>query len=183
MNYELRIKKRWDSERGFTLVELMISLFIVVSLGAVVMNIFLATLRGSRKSTVVNKVRQNGNYAVSTMSREIQYSQITSLCDGSITNSVSIRNQSGQDVTYSCATDNITRFEAPGTTGSLLDSSSVRFTNGTQCQIVCSDDGISTSPPQVTIQFSLSAIANNSLPENNVTIPFKTSVVLRNYTQ
>ncbi len=60
---------------GFSLIELLISIFILLSITSVVMAVFVAGLRGSTRSSIEIEVRQNGQLALAQMSRMIRSSK------------------------------------------------------------------------------------------------------------
>ena len=53
----------------------MIALVVIGSFGSIVVNIITSSFRGTSKTDVINKVRQNGNYAISQMSKMIAYAK------------------------------------------------------------------------------------------------------------
>ena len=188
----------FNSQKGFTLVELLISIVIVGTFGTIVVNILASTFRGSSKTDVINKVRQNGNYAISEMARKIRYAKTF---DGARVNAVSawtcdiippppapppaparynevkITLFDGTETTFSCEAETI---NASGV--SLMDAvgpaSLVRLSPGT-CFFTCQRAGISDSP-QVGINFTLVARTVNNFVEKQATIPFKTTIKARN---
>src|SRR5689334_9954461 len=89
-------------------------------------------------------------------------------------------------ITITASDDNQTVYSCPVTSGgsissnsaSLVDTSIVSVSN---CSFTCSQPSLN-DPPTVTINFSLSALGGGNLIEGKTTIPFQTSVTMRNYT-
>lgn len=64
------IKK--NKQKGFTLVELLVVISIMVVLGVIFTNILIDTLRGKNKVNAVNQVKQNGQVVLDKLSNEIR---------------------------------------------------------------------------------------------------------------
>ncbi len=62
-------------KNGYTLVELLAVIFILVAVGTIISSILTSVLRSSNKSTNIELVRVNGNNAIAQMSRMIGYAQ------------------------------------------------------------------------------------------------------------
>ena len=160
---------------GCTLIELMIALFIVVSIGTVIFSIFFMTLRGSKKSVTISQVRENGGYVISQMSRTLQFSLDATPCEGETASSITVTTQDRVTTTYACTPTNITSL-TNGVTRSYLNTSQVSLLD---CELSCTDSGPSI-PKRINIGFTLTSASNSQLAENRVEIPFQTTVVLRN---
>lgn len=70
----MRVKLRFldRSLPGFTLVELLVGLLLILTIGTIVFSIFTATLRGTNKSLSLNALRQSGSTAMDQISRGIR---------------------------------------------------------------------------------------------------------------
>lgn len=115
------------NNKGFTLIELLIVMSVMVIVGGLVAAIMIASLRISNKSTTLNDVRQNGDFAISQMTKIIEYGQfldhVVDSANNSFTNcvpadaqnpppvpppappysSVAIVNPDGGQTTFACA--------------------------------------------------------------------------------
>jgi type II secretory pathway pseudopilin PulG len=113
-----------QNEKGYTLVELLAVIFILVTVGTIIASILTSVLRSSNKSTNTETVRANGNYAIAQMSKMITYAQkIEGYSDGSSSytdcvpkpsqpigkhyQSVQIKSFDGGITTFSCANSQI----------------------------------------------------------------------------
>ncbi|HYM65201.1 MAG TPA: type II secretion system protein [Candidatus Sulfotelmatobacter sp.] len=188
------MKKIKNSQKGYTLVELLAVIFILVSVGGIITSILITSLRGSNRVTTVNEVRQNGNYIIGQMSKMISYARnfdgvstdginYTTDCTVQIPPSptptpepvsysyIKITSFDGGDTVFSCSPNAIASNGAD-----LIYTANL---NVSSCNIYCSQEGISGTPV-INIQFTLTKINSGLFVENQTTIPFDTSVVLRN---
>src|SRR3989344_4471058 len=60
---------------GFTLVELLVVILVIFSVGVLISSVLFSALRGANKTNTIDLVRRNGNSAITQMSRMIRYSQ------------------------------------------------------------------------------------------------------------
>lgn len=184
------------NNKGFTLIELLAVMVILLSIGSIIAAILFSSLQGSTKSNTVNTVRQNGYFALTQMATMIR--QATRL-DGVSTDGVNyitdcstsptqykyikiISSDNGQ-ATFSCSkintVDTIASQSGILTPISLLDTASVSVVS---CSITCTRN-TSGELPIIGIQFTLSQYTPTGItpfPEKTATIPFQTSVILRN---
>ena len=65
-----------QNKKGFTLIELLASIAVIVVIGSVIAGIIKSSLRGSNKTNTIEAIRQNGNYALSQISKNIEYAQV-----------------------------------------------------------------------------------------------------------
>lgn len=167
-------------ERGYTFIELLAVVSIFSVIGIAIMSILFTTLRGSKKSEVLVTLKQNGDFALSQMSNNIRYAEsldIPASCTTPVTTktiTISSATDNGQ-TTYACpavATDGITSNSA-----SLVDTNAVAVT---ACDFVCTQQS-AYDPPTINITFTLTPKNANGLPENTGTLPFQTSVTMRNF--
>lgn len=208
-NLELRIK----NNRGYTLVELLAVIVIMVVVGSIVATIIVNSLRGTSKTNVLNSVRQNGNYTILQMSKMIAYAQYfngvspdgttySTNCTGlSATpspspspsstplptptstptpyKSIKITSFDGGVTVFSC---NGSADTPPNTiasnSASLIDTSAVSLVSNS-CYFTCTQNSFGL-PPTIGINFTLSQASTSGFAEQNASIPFVTSVTMRN---
>ncbi len=69
------MKKILNNKKGYTLVELLAAMILLIIVGSIMAAIIVISLRGSNRSTNVNDIRQEGNFALSQMTKMITYAQ------------------------------------------------------------------------------------------------------------
>lgn len=140
--------------RGFTLLEL---LMVVAILGVVLIAItqlLTAVLSGSGKSSAAQAVKENGQFALSTIQKTVRRAKSVSVCSGGTL--TVIVSEAGGDVTYSFSwtgspTYGLTKTTTPsGNTSDLVDSS-VRVT-AFSCTLT---SALPTAPAVVSISMTL----------------------------
>lgn len=194
------MKKNQNFQRGYTLIELLAVISIVVVVGVIVAGILISSLRGGSKSNVLDNVRQNGDDAITQMSKMIIYAQSF---NGISTDKITFTNNCIQTIPPSPSPSpspvqykyiKITAFDG-GTTvfgcnspidippntiasnaSSLIDTSSVSVSS---CYFTCSQTNFGQAPT-IGINFTLSQNTSSSFAEKQATIPFQTSVTIRN---
>ncbi|MBI5123614.1 type II secretion system protein [Candidatus Roizmanbacteria bacterium] len=174
--------KQFSIQKGFTLVELLVAVGVFVTISNVVIGVLFSTLRASRKSEVLLNLKQNGDTALTQMVANIRYAKslddpiscVTPVTQMSIT--VTSSSDDGQ-TTYSCPMD--PTFPIASNSAALIDTSSVLVRS---CSFTCTQtaDG---NPPTITIQFILDAALSAGFVETTGSIPFQTSVTMRNFSR
>jgi prepilin-type N-terminal cleavage/methylation domain-containing protein len=166
---------------GFTLVELLAVMAVFLTVIGIVLGTLFVSLRGSKKSDVILAARHNGDGAMEQMVRRIRYAKSLDSPNACIPektslNSLTITSSDGMQTVFSC----------PATSGegissnsaSLIDTSAVSVS---ACSFSCSQLSPS-DPPKITITFTLSSVGGGNFVEGKTSVPFQTSVTMRNYT-
>lgn len=136
--------------RGMGLIETIITIGIFAVVGILVTRATFLSLQGSRKGGSTIKVRENLDYAVSVIERQLR-------------NATSITDCGATKLTYEDNLGEITYFECVGLAGDdgYLASGSARLTTPdavvTACAFSCSS-GSSSAPPQVEVIISSGGI-------------------------
>lgn len=201
-NSELRIQ---NFQKGYTLIELLTVIAIVVVVGVIVTGILISSLRGGSKSNVLDNVRQNGNDAITQMSKMIIYAQsfngastdgifYTTNCTQVIPPSpspsptpvsykyIKITSFDGGTTIFSCNgqtdTPQNTLASKSGSLApfSIIDTSNVSLTS---CYFSCSQANFGQDY-MIGINFTLSQKSASGFAEKQATIPFQTSITVRN---
>ena len=176
------------SERGFTLVELLAVIAIIGVVGSVVFGILYSTLRSSSRTERALSLQQNGNYALTQMTKMIRFArtiQTPSTCyidedTTSVTrSSITIRNADNGVTTFAC--QGLPHGTIASNGASLLDTSEVEVT---VCQFVCRQPSIYDAP-SVEVSFTLRkkdpyVDQDASVSLESTSLPFKSTVTLRN---
>lgn len=191
---ELRIKtqdkKSKSKKLGFTLVELLVSIAIVITSATVVVAIISATFRGSSKTSNNEQVRAAGNSAVNQLSSMIQYadsfggaikdSNILLVCSTSGTDtsvdSVKI-STNGQEKVIACAGDDHLTLD-----GNSMFNRGKYFMSG--CNLTCAQVSGSETPV-IGIEFRLGLIGagGSGFSESSSSLDFSKTVKMVNLNQ
>jgi prepilin-type N-terminal cleavage/methylation domain-containing protein len=176
---EVRLGRQLPAKSGFTLIELLTVIAILSVIGGIAVSVIMITLRTTKKTDLLETARENGGSALTQMVKSIRFAQsldTPATCVPSQTvNAITITSLSDHaQTTYSCAGGTIASNGA-----SLIDTTSLQ---ATACSFVCAQ-ATTNDPPTITIQFTLSPQQSNGFEENNFTLPFQTSVTVRNYQQ
>lgn len=194
------------SKTGYTLIELLAVMIILIAVGTIITTILVGALRGGDRSNTVTNVRQSGNYAMSQMSKMIAYAksfdQIVDTSGGTYTDcvtavvgattptpaplrysSVSVTSFDGGQTTFSCDNTNqwIASESASGVTAYLTNTDTTSVAN---CYFTCLQNSKEMSPT-IGIYFDLNTrlpVGSSITPfvEKRTSIHFETSVTLRN---
>lgn len=177
---------RTTFSKGFTLIEMLAVMIVLISVGGIIFGVLFTSLRGSTRATVLTDVQDNGDYALSEMSRVIRFSQAVVSPESCVvgptlapvaTSSVTLQNIDKSLITYTCSNENGGTLASNGAT--LVDPQIVEVT---ACEFTCSQNSIYESPT-IGISFSLNKKNATNLLENNAPLTFQTSVTLRNKIQ
>lgn len=195
------MKINFKSDYGFTLIELLVSVIVLVAVGLVITGVISSSLRSTNKTNNIENIRQNGNYALSQMLKDIAYAQTfnrqttglsndytaippyPSSCSpspGTTYKYIAVQSASNIVVRYMCSgselsSEGISPVKAKA---SLIDQTSISLSG---CSIICTQAS-ATDVPIIEISFTLGPKNPNGLVESsNPPIKFETSVTMRNY--
>jgi len=172
----MAIKKAHLSARqGFTLLELLVFVALAGLILVGITQVLGSTLAGSGKSQGLQQVKQNGQFAMSTISRLLrQANNVTTCVNGNLQFTIS---ESGADVVYLFdLVGNRLRKTRDITQVSWLTDDGVQVANFA-CNLTSPGDG---QPAIVNLSFN---VGKPGLSVENIiaNINFKDSVSLRNY--
>jgi type II secretory pathway pseudopilin PulG len=178
-----------NKNKGYTLVELLAVIIILVTVGTIISAILASVLRSSNKSVNTESVRRNGNYAITQMSKMITYAQKLEgvSLDGSqyYTDCVSqtppltqykylqIKSFDGGITTFACNDSKIASQSALET-NYLVDP-----VLNAVCYFNCTQES-AAAPAKIDIFLNLSVQNSTNFSEGQAEIPFETSVIIRN---
>ncbi len=164
---------------GFTLIEILVASAIIITATTVVVAILTASFRSITKATISEEVRQNGNSAVTRMSRILQFAD--SFAGASV---------DGSNYDPNCTSPGVYKYIRVVSGGATRTLSCVDLSIGSSplidpnkvsidsCNFTCSQDN-GTVPPVIGISFNLSQ-KTSSASEKKASISFTTSVRMRN---
>lgn len=174
------------SQNGYTLIELLAVMIIMITVGFIVAAILVSALRGGSKTNTIDTVRKNGNYAIAQISKMLEFAQgfggmydsqtatYKTDCPNSATqySSIKIISFDNLQTIFSCSSNPAS---ISSNSASLINTNEVSISN---CYFTCSRN--ITVPPTIGINFRLSQKLVNAPFEKAQTIDFQTSVILRN---
>lgn len=179
-------------QRGFTLIEILVVVVVLMSTGIVIGAILFSSLRGASKANILTTAQQNGDYAMSQMVKTIRNAKSFGgvsiddpetndtgwLTDCSVDVSaqyryIKITSPDSQEIEYSCRNESIF-FNA----GFLIDENLIKTKEGS-CYFTCAQSN-PTDSPTIGINFTLVQTGNTTSVEKAVSLPFSTSVRMRN---
>jgi type II secretory pathway pseudopilin PulG len=169
------------NNKGFSLIEIMVGITIVIAASTIVLSIIISSFRISSKTTSTSVIRQNGNYALSQATRKLQFADsfISATCGGIPVTSCPASGVACTrvDFMYNSLPSSVAclgnDFRIGGSTS--MDTSKI---TGTSCSLICSQS--SGEAPVIGINFGL-AIGNAATAvERKSAIDFSTSVKMRN---
>ena len=171
-----------DTSKGFTLIELLVVMGVLAIMGGVILSIFFSVLRGTNKTNQLIIVRQNGNYAISQMSKIIRNAkrlEYPASCTPSVsTPYITLIGQNDEQIILEhYPISNILRARSIASTVNLTSNTQVRATN---LQFTCTQ-APNSNTFLIYISFIVSQSSTNPGSENSASLPFSTSIAFRNY--
>jgi len=164
-------------KKGFTLLELLAVVGILGFVLIAVTQLLGSTLAGSGKSNSLQIVKQNGQFALSTMSRLVRLAKSVTPCSGS--NLQFVVSENNIDVIYIFQIDN-QRLKKTRDAGTPVES----FVTDNQVQVTdftCNfTSGFAGTPAVVDLSLTISK-SGLSVENSVVSTTFNTSVSLRTY--
>jgi Tfp pilus assembly protein PilW len=152
--------------KGISLLEILVVITVFSILAILATMAILLTLRGTRKSEALVRVRSNVDYSLAIIERNIRNAESFINC-GSETNAISYLNENGISSSFTCGADYIASGSA------RLTSEEVEVVS---CSFICDD---STSPPSVEI--SIGARDASATGIEGVQMTTSTKIFLRTY--
>ena len=160
-------------KKGVSLIEIIIVVAIFSVLGVLVSRVILTTLRGSNRSGSSVRVRENLDYALAVMERQIRNAEDASPCPNADPLRIDYRNESGTATYFACV--------SPGANG-YVASGSARLTSDEVTISSCSFTCFPASgrvPPSVSI--NLEAKDVNAVGIEAAVVTATTRIFLRTY--
>lgn len=178
---------------GFTLIELLVGMAIMITSTTIILAIIMSAVRVSGKVTVSDNARQNGTYAMNRMIKIVQFADsyvggsnnANSLTNGNWAQTCNNTSYQLINVVYSteqkvlqCRGGSIylINLTPSRTDEELISSNNVAVSN---CEFVCTRIP-ATASPVISIRYNLSIGGSEGAVEKKTSIPFFTSVKMRN---
>ena len=177
-----------NRDKGYTLIELLAVAGLIMAISGLIGGILFSSLRGGAKSKSTNEVSQNGNQALSIITRAIAPATLVTAIDGlPITDcvtphpsgqSISLLQADGATTTLACNSEVLTQNDG-ATTTKLIDDTKVKVESGT-CSFTCKQQD-PLAVPIVEIEFTVTQKITSPSVEDSARSNFRTSITLRNF--
>ncbi len=158
-----------------SLIEILVVVAIFAILGIIVTRSVVLSIGGSKKSESLVKVRENLNYSLGIIERQIRNADsLVSACPNSDTSLINYKDQSGNAASFSCV--------GMGGSDPYIASGSARLSSDvikiTSCSFICTP-ATSVNPALVTISLEAQDAEATGVQQSKVTTT--TRIYLRNY--
>lgn len=157
---------------GLSLLEILVVVSIFAALGILITRSVLLTLGGGRKSESLIKIRENLNYSIGVIERQLRNANSITDCGLSGTSLINYTDQNGIAASFSCVNIGSSGYIASGS--ARLTSDLVKVTG---CSFTCS---LGTGVPS-SVTINLTAVDASAIGTENSAVTAKTQVFLRNY--
>lgn len=163
--------------RGISLMEILVVVTIFGALGIIVSSSIILTLQGSKKSEGVVAVRENLDYSLSIMERQIRNADSIpdSDCPGASPYVLNYFDQDNNKTSLSCQMGSSDSFVASGSGNLRITSPKVIITD---CSIVCTR-GNPPNPSYVDITLGAKSASSTGAQSSSATV--STRIYLRTY--
>jgi prepilin-type N-terminal cleavage/methylation domain-containing protein len=181
------------SNKGFTLLETLIAVSVMATIGSLIAQVFFTTTRTNTKTEALKEVKQNGDFALDVMTRMVRNSlSVSSSCasTGTTLGALDIQNSDGDTTEFGCYYDDankITRIASTSAaTGTTEYLTSINTTLGGAS---CADANNSLSfvctsfpgdPDHIVITFRLAQRGVSIDQFEKANMQFQTTVSARN---
>lgn len=181
--------------KGYTIIELLVVVSLFVLISVVASSLFFNVMKNSSKTRVMTEVKQNGDFAMTTMIRMIRNAReiVTDLYPCASfpeMASLQIRNPDNGLTTFEfcgASDGDLIASRSANASGHYLTCAEGRLTND-KIRLVSGTgsfscyEGDELSPAWVEIRFDLTQVGSANLrPEEEAAIHFENTVALRNY--
>lgn len=162
--------------KAFSLIEILVVVSIFAVIGILTTTVLSTTLRTSKKSDSLVRVRESLNYSLASLERQIRNSEkITSPCTGAPLTTISYVSIEGISTQFECKTPGALGYIASGSASLRLTPTDISIT---ACSFSCSQVDANNPP---VVRLSISAEDATSVGINKASVTSDTEIVVRNY--
>ena len=158
-----------NTKFGFTLIEVMTVSGIMALFSVTLIGVFMASFRGGSKAQLIQRIRQDGDYALTSMSREIKKAKTIDSCGADL----QLTLVDGSSIMYSLSSDKIASGSSALPASSYLTGTGKAENLNFNCVVGQTGNQI------VTMSFTLTAGVAASRAEEKLSQDFATSVSTR----
>ncbi len=162
-----------SGEQGFTLIEVLVSIGLFVTIATISSTLFITILKNTSKTNVDQSVKQEGDYALSIITRMARNARQVIDCGEGTGDQIEIQTSDEQLTVFSCHEDGYL-----ASNGARLTSNRVQLD---ACSFLCQPGGNEFEPDQIVINFSLSDTSGSTRPEEQASLDFTANVTVRNF--
>lgn len=164
--------------QGFTLIEILVTISIVAMVGVIASSTLFSLFRGASKSEILKEVKQNGEFALSTMEQKVRNATSVTCFNSFSKYGISVVNQDGTTTLFECDTSNNTLTQDGNSLiNTSIAGSAIKLKTCTASMFTCTPPG---DPTSIIIQFDLEQANAGANTAETATSHFQTSVTLRN---
>lgn len=165
------IKKGFSFKQGFSLVEILIVITIFAVIGLLSTRSISQTLKSAKKSDSLVRVRENVNYSLAVIERQLRNSENV-VCPNASTSLLTYVSLEGTTTSFSCVTSGADKYIASGSGRLTSDDISV-----TSCSFSCTK-GVN-NPAIVKINIVAQDATGTAVEKGSVSA--QTEIGVRNY--
>lgn len=170
-------RSNFSYQKGYSIFELLVVIMVFGILATVVSTAFVSTLRSSKKSEGIGRVKEEAEYTVAIIERLLRNAKSLN-CSSSSGSLISYVDERGVSANFQCAGSSGAQYIASNSasTNNRLTSSDVTVTN---CASVFACSQGTSTPDSVTITLNLQY--TKTTEAEGAQTAFTTKILLRNY--
>ena len=151
---------------GFTMIEMLVFLSILIIILSISFLLLLTTFNNSAKAEALKEIRQNGDFAISSMERYIVSAKSTECLSGQ---SLQVTKLDGGTIDFVCQNETISSDSASLTNDQVVVS---------DCLFECTqEEGLAG---MVNISFTVTTGDEDLRSSEKASLPFETKIIVRN---
>lgn len=172
------MQTNWKIQRGISLIEILVVVSIFAVLGVIVTRSVILTLQGSKKSDSLVSARENLDYSMSIIERQVRNADSIECPNPNIpTSSLTYHDQNGNKNTLSCLGSPPDSYVASGSGNLRLTSDAISITNCSSA-FTCN---LGDSTSQSYVDVSLTAQSSTLVGAQSSAVTASTRIYLRAY--
>lgn len=172
-------------KNGFTLIELLVVIAVFSVLAVLATQAIFLTLRGALKSESLRQARENLDYAMGVMERQVRNaSETVGSCTGAQIGQIRYKDQDGVEAYFQCETDATGKGFIASYSAVTNPATKYRLTNEninvTNCTLVCNPSSSGGNDPP-SYDITLDAVVTGGRSIEGASLSLKNKIFLRTY--